>query len=254
MGHDQWDIYERADHVGGLASSYHRRARLHLGPRRPRDVQPLHLLRRPRREDAARRLRPAHARGVGVDVRPVRAVPVPEQHPPPAARRLPRVRHGDHRVAEGDVASASNFAQWINAIFGDGIARHFMLPYNFKVWAHPLEMMVDDVAGRPGARRRRRNGSCRTCSTTATTCAGDRTTCSSSRCSAPGCCTTGWPRRCRSRSTSNVRRSPSTSPPRWSRSPTDPTAGYDKLVTTMPLKELVKCIPDCPPEVHRRGR
>ena len=22
MGHDQWDIYERADHVGGLASSY----------------------------------------------------------------------------------------------------------------------------------------------------------------------------------------------------------------------------------------
>jgi protoporphyrinogen oxidase len=27
------------------------------------------------------------------------------------------------------------------------------------------------------------------------------------------------------------------------------TAGYDKLVTTMPLKELVKCIPDCPSEV-----
>ena len=34
-----------------------------------------------------------------------------------------------------------NFAEWITAVFGDGIARHFMVPYNFKVWAHPLEMM-----------------------------------------------------------------------------------------------------------------
>jgi protoporphyrinogen oxidase len=34
-----------------------------------------------------------------------------------------------------------NFAQWITAIFGEGIGRHFMEPYNFKVWAHPLEMM-----------------------------------------------------------------------------------------------------------------
>jgi UDP-galactopyranose mutase len=35
----------------------------------------------------------------------------------------------------------ANFEQWISAIFGEGIARHFMLPYNFKVWAHPLSMM-----------------------------------------------------------------------------------------------------------------
>src|SRR3954469_23581717 len=34
-----------------------------------------------------------------------------------------------------------NFANWISAIFGDGIAQHFMTPYNFKVWAHPLQMM-----------------------------------------------------------------------------------------------------------------
>jgi len=27
------------------------------------------------------------------------------------------------------------------AIFGQGIGQHFMFPYNFKVWAHPLEMM-----------------------------------------------------------------------------------------------------------------
>jgi len=34
-----------------------------------------------------------------------------------------------------------NFAQWIDAVFGPGIARHFMAPYNFKVWATPPELM-----------------------------------------------------------------------------------------------------------------
>ena len=35
----------------------------------------------------------------------------------------------------------ANFRDWIYATFGDGIARHFMLPYNLKVWAYPLEGM-----------------------------------------------------------------------------------------------------------------
>ncbi|NDV18230.1 NAD(P)-binding protein [Pseudodesulfovibrio sp. JC047] len=38
-------------------------------------------------------------------------------------------------------ASPQNFAQWIDSIFGKGIARHFMAPYNFKVWATPSERM-----------------------------------------------------------------------------------------------------------------
>lgn len=37
--------------------------------------------------------------------------------------------------------AARNFGEFIDAIFGEGIARHFMRPYNFKVWAHPPEMM-----------------------------------------------------------------------------------------------------------------
>jgi protoporphyrinogen oxidase len=40
-----------------------------------------------------------------------------------------------------DPAVARNFGEFIDAVFGDGIARHFMRPYNFKVWAHPPEMM-----------------------------------------------------------------------------------------------------------------
>ena len=34
-----------------------------------------------------------------------------------------------------------NFRDWILASFGAGIAELFLFPYNFKVWAHPLEMM-----------------------------------------------------------------------------------------------------------------
>ncbi|QLA19352.1 protoporphyrinogen/coproporphyrinogen oxidase [Desulfolutivibrio sulfoxidireducens] len=35
----------------------------------------------------------------------------------------------------------AHFREWIDAAFGPGIARLFMLPYNFKVWAHPPESM-----------------------------------------------------------------------------------------------------------------
>lgn len=34
-----------------------------------------------------------------------------------------------------------NFGEWVNATFGEGLARVFMRPYNFKVWAFPLEEM-----------------------------------------------------------------------------------------------------------------
>ncbi|MCW5757703.1 MAG: FAD-dependent oxidoreductase [Phycisphaeraceae bacterium] len=36
---------------------------------------------------------------------------------------------------------ARDFGQFIDRAFGEGIARLFMRPYNFKVWAHPPEMM-----------------------------------------------------------------------------------------------------------------
>jgi len=37
-----------------------------------------------------------------------------------------------------------NFGQWIETVFGAGIAKHFMNPYNFKVWATPPELMHYD--------------------------------------------------------------------------------------------------------------
>jgi UDP-galactopyranose mutase len=35
----------------------------------------------------------------------------------------------------------TNFGEWVEAVMGAGIAKHFMIPYNFKVWATPAELM-----------------------------------------------------------------------------------------------------------------
>jgi protoporphyrinogen oxidase len=39
----------------------------------------------------------------------------------------------------GSSAPPHNFGEWIEATFGSGLARIFMRPYNFKVWAYPPE-------------------------------------------------------------------------------------------------------------------
>ncbi len=35
----------------------------------------------------------------------------------------------------------TNFEEWVLARFGAGVARHFMIPYNLKVWSTPLDRM-----------------------------------------------------------------------------------------------------------------
>ncbi|MBY0263640.1 MAG: FAD-dependent oxidoreductase, partial [Phycisphaerales bacterium] len=77
-----------------------------------------------------------------------RWVPYPFQNnirylPPQAAYEcmsgLIKAQSGKGKVASP--AAAANFGEFIDAVFGEGIAKHFMRPYNFKVWAHPPEMM-----------------------------------------------------------------------------------------------------------------
>jgi len=48
------------------------------------------------------------------------------------------------RDLSGDPASAANFKDWMDAVFGKGIVKYFMEPYNFKVWATPPELMSKD--------------------------------------------------------------------------------------------------------------
>ena len=69
-------------------------------------------------------------------------VPYPFQN---NVRYLPREARWD--CVEGllpgnrETSEPANFGEWIDRIFGTGIARHFMRPYNFKVWATPPELM-----------------------------------------------------------------------------------------------------------------
>ena len=35
----------------------------------------------------------------------------------------------------------TNFDEWVQARFGAGVSKHFMVPYNLKVWSTPLEKM-----------------------------------------------------------------------------------------------------------------
>src|SRR3954471_14333215 len=48
---------------------------------------------------------------------------------------------------ELDLTRFKNFEELIYGVFGKGIAKYFMMPYNFKVWAHPPKMMNKEWIG-----------------------------------------------------------------------------------------------------------
>ncbi len=78
-----------------------------------------------------------------------RFVPYPFQY---NLRYLPKEQisaclHGLLEGARDGKGEIRNFRDWIAASFGAGIADLFMLPYNFKVWAHPPELMSHSWVG-----------------------------------------------------------------------------------------------------------
>ena len=78
-----------------------------------------------------------------MDGEPLHPLPLPEQHRRPRPRVPDRRRQAARRAVPTPPARArpANFAEWIQATMGAGIAKHFMVPYNFKVWATPAELM-----------------------------------------------------------------------------------------------------------------
>lgn len=48
------------------------------------------------------------------------------------------------RNLSGKSADAINFREWMDTVFGSGIVKYFMEPYNLKVWGTPLELMSKD--------------------------------------------------------------------------------------------------------------
>jgi protoporphyrinogen oxidase len=146
LGHDDWEIYERDDHVGGLSSSFtdeHGFIWDHGG-----HVMFSHysyfddLVEKMLRGDYDQHMREAWVWMFG------RFVPYPFQN---NIHRLPPDVFIECVMgiieAQKSELPRDHFAHWIHAIFGAGIAKHFMLPYNFKVWAHPLEMMSTSWQG-----------------------------------------------------------------------------------------------------------
>ncbi len=134
-------------------------------------------------------------------------------------------------------------------MFGSGIAEHFMQPYNFKVWAHPLEMMGtnwqgdrvptvdvrrilqnlvedrDDVGWGPNNKFK--------FPLLGTGMLYDRIAEALPKAVNLG---VSAERIDTERKTVTFR--------------DGATVSYDQLITTMPLKELVKCIVDCPPRIQ----
>ncbi len=57
-------------------------------------------------------------------------------------REMHECIEGIHEIAtNGRATPPANFEEWMRAQFGDGIVRHFMMPYNCKVWAYPPREM-----------------------------------------------------------------------------------------------------------------
>jgi len=146
LGHEDWEVFERDDHVGGLASSYtdeHGFIWDHGG-----HVMFSHysyfddLVEKMLHGDYDQHMREAWVWMFD------RYVPYPFQNN--IHRLPPKIFHECIMgIIEAQKSSLTrdNFQNWINSVFGAGIAKHFMMPYNFKVWAHPLEMMSTSWQG-----------------------------------------------------------------------------------------------------------
>ncbi len=142
LGHDNFRVYDRNSYIGGLASSFTDEAGFtwDIGGH----VMFSHYeyydkcFQRAMGGEYQENMRECWIRMMD------RWVPYPFQNnirylPPQAAYEclsglVKAQTQADHR-------SAQNFGEFIDAVFGEGIAKHFMRPYNFKVWAHPPEMM-----------------------------------------------------------------------------------------------------------------
>jgi len=149
LGLDDFLVVDAADHVGGLAASFKDEQGFvwDIGGH----VQFSHyqyfddLMMRALGEDGWLN----HERESWVWIRD-RFVPYPFQN---NIRHLPKAEmwkclHGLIDLYKHPVARRpQNFREWIHATFGAGLAEVFMEPYNFKVWACPLEEMSFEWIG-----------------------------------------------------------------------------------------------------------
>lgn len=140
LGYDDWVILEANDYVGGLATSFTDEAGFtyDIGGH----VMFSHyqyyddLVDKLMGDDYTELQREAWVWTEG------RFIPYPFQNNIRALRRetVFECLVGLIQAQKRD-SSPRDFREWVDAVFGAGIAKHFMLPYNFKVWATPAELM-----------------------------------------------------------------------------------------------------------------
>lgn len=140
LGHSDWQIFDKASQVGGLSASFRDDAGFTW------DVGGHVLFSHYDYFDRA----VAEALGDGYHehqreswVRILETwVPYPFQN---NVRYLPDAALKECvqglRDLSGSPQQTGNFREWMDSVFGSGIVKHFMEPYNAKVWGVPLETM-----------------------------------------------------------------------------------------------------------------
>ena len=142
LGHTDWDLLERNDYAGGLATSFRDENGFfwdiggHVQFSHYEYFDSLMHTLIPKEDWLT------HERESWVWMRE-RFVPYPFQN---NVRRLPRedlarCLNGLIELYQNGSHQPVNFREWMLATFGRGMAEIFMLPYNFKVWAYPAEQM-----------------------------------------------------------------------------------------------------------------
>ncbi len=141
LGHDDWVILEASDRVGGLATSFvdHAGFTHDIGGH----VMFSHY---PYYDDLVDKLMAGEYTELQREAwvwMQQRFLPYPFQsnirHLEPCA--VLECVQGLIEAQRTPRSDPANFKEWIDSLFGAGIARHFMVPYNFKVWATPAEEM-----------------------------------------------------------------------------------------------------------------
>lgn len=141
LGINSYDVYERESYVGGLATSF-------VDPNGFTWDIGGHVLHShyPYFDSVFERVMQgdylSHQREAWVWIYD-RFVPYPFQN---NIHRLPKDAYdeclaGLKAIQQARVPTPKTFQEWVLASFGTGIAKHFLLPYNRKVWAYPPEEM-----------------------------------------------------------------------------------------------------------------
>jgi len=141
LGYGDFVLYEREDRVGGLAASFQDAAGFTWDTG-------VHVLFS--RSDYFNTVMDTFLDGALIEHRRDaqiwmygQFVPYPLQY---NIHRLPAELRRDcllglARAATSQPTPPANFLDWIVGSFGDGIAQHFMVPYNQKVWSAPLDSL-----------------------------------------------------------------------------------------------------------------